>query len=299
MLKFNIRTDKVVKVDNNKDVHVFNTEDDNLDQVTVESFGEEWSKFNYFDEKEIENIGNEYFDIVDFSKYDEQSKVLDVGCGTGRWSIYLSSKFSNVYAMDPSKAIYAAANLTKDIPGIHLIKASAENIPFEDDTFDLVISLGVLHHIPDTQKALNTIVKKVNKGGQCLIYLYYALDNRSFFYKMIFYISSFFRFFISKSPSFFKKIICDIIAIFVYLPFIFLSKLVKTILGEKWGNKIPLSYYSNKSFNVIRNDSLDRFGTPLEQRFSKKQIEKMMQKAGLYDIKFSNNQPYWHVMGQK
>ena len=193
----------------------------------------------------------------------------------------------------------AAANLTKDIPGIHLIKASAENIPFEDDTFDLVISLGVLHHIPDTQKALNTIVKKVNKGGQCLIYLYYALDNRSFFYKMIFYISSFFRFFISKSPSFFKKIICDIIAIFVYLPFIFLSKLVKTILGEKWGNKIPLSYYSNKSFNVIRNDSLDRFGTPLEQRFSKKQIEKMMHEAGLHDIKFSNNQPYWHVIGQK
>lgn len=299
MLKFNIKTDKVVKMDNNKDVHVFNAEDDNLDQVTVESFGEEWSKFNYFDEKEIENIGNEYFDIVDFSKFDEQSTVLDVGCGTGRWSIYLSSKFSSVYAMDPSKAIYAAANLTKDIPGIHLIKASAENIPFEDETFDLVISLGVLHHIPDTQKALNTIVKKVNKGGQCLIYLYYALDNRSFFYKMIFYISSFFRFFISKSPSFFKKIICDIIAIFVYLPFIFLSKLVKTILGEKWGNKIPLSYYSNKSFNVIRNDSLDRFGTPLEQRFSKKQIEKMMHEAGLHDIKFSNNQPYWHVIGQK
>ena len=79
-------------------------------------------------------------------------------------------------------------NLTKDIPAIHLIKASAENIPFDDETFDLVISLGVLHHIPDTQKALNSIVKKVNKDGQCLIYLYYALDNRSFFYKMIFYI---------------------------------------------------------------------------------------------------------------
>ena len=299
MLKFNIKTDKVVKLDNNKDVHVFNAEDDNLDQVTVESFGEEWSKFNYFDEKEIENIGNEYFDIVDFSKFDEQSTVLDVGCGTGRWSIYLSSKFSSVYAMDPSKAIYSAAKLTKDIPAIHLIKASAENIPFDDETFDLVISLGVLHHIPDTQKALNSIVKKVNKDGQCLIYLYYALDNRSFFYKMIFYTSGFFRFFISKSPSFLKKIICDLIAIFVYLPFIFLSKLVKVILGEKLSNKIPLSYYTNKSFNVIRNDSLDRFGTPLEQRFSKKQIEKMMHEAGLHDIKFSNNQPYWHVIGQK
>ena len=299
MLEFIITPEKVVQVDAKKEVFIFNSEDDNLDQVTVDSFGEEWSKFNYFDEGEIENIGNEYFDIVDFSKFNENSTALDVGCGTGRWSIYLSSKFSNVYAMDPSKAIFSAANLTKDIPGIHLLKASAENIPFEDNTFDLVISLGVLHHIPDTQKALNSIVKKVKGGGQCLIYLYYALDNRSILYKMIFHSSSIFRFFISKLPSFLKKIICDIIAVIVYLPFIYLSKFVKIFFGKKLGDKIPLSYYGNKSFNVIRNDALDRFGTPLEQRFSKVQIESMMQKAGLTDIKFSNNQPYWHVIGRK
>ena len=299
MLKFNADFNRVVKVENVKEVFVFDSDDDNLDQITVDSFGEEWSKFNYFNEREIENIGNEYFDIVDFSKFNEHSTVLDVGCGTGRWSVYLSSKFSNVYAMDPSKAIYAAANLTKDISGIHLIKASAENIPFEDNTFDLVISLGVLHHIPDTQKALTSVVKKVKKGGQCLIYLYYALDNRSVFYKWIFYSSSFFRFFISKTPSFFKKIICDLIAIMVYIPFVYLSKLVSIVFGKKSGNKIPLSYYSNKSFNVIRNDALDRFGTPLEQRFSKSQIIKMMEEAGLHDIKFSDNEPYWHVIGRK
>lgn len=299
MLEFSADWDKVVKVDNKKDVFVFDSEDENLDQVTVDSFGEEWSKFNYFDEGEIQNIGNEYFDIVDFSEFDQHSKALDVGCGTGRWSIYLASKFTEVYAMDPSKAIYAAANLTKDIDGIHLIKASAENIPFEDNTFDLVISLGVLHHIPDTQKALTSVVKKVKKGGQCLIYLYYALDNRSVFYKMIFHTSGFFRFFISKSPSLLKKIICDFIAIIVYIPFIYLSKLITGIFGKKIGNKIPLSYYSNKSFNVIRNDALDRFGTPLEQRFSKSEIIKMMEQSGLHDVRFSDNEPFWHVIGRK
>tara|TARA_B100000963_G_C22610011_1_gene664410 strand:+ start:963 stop:1862 length:900 start_codon:yes stop_codon:yes gene_type:complete len=299
MLEFNTKPEKVVQVDKKKDIFIFSTEDDNLDQVTVDSFGEEWSKFNHFDEVEIENIGNEYFDIVDFSVFNGSSTALDVGCGTGRWSIYLSSKFSNVFAMDPSKAIYSAATLTKDIPGIHLLKASVENIPFNDNTFDLVISLGVLHHIPDTQKALDSVVNKVKNGGQCLIYLYYALDNRSIGYKMIFYFSSFFRFFISKTPSFLKKVICDVIAVFVYMPFIYLSKLVKIILGENWGDKIPLSYYTNKSFNVIRNDALDRFGTPLEQRFSKVQIESMMKKAGLREIKFSANQPYWHVIGRK
>ncbi len=63
--------------------------------------------------------------------------------------------------------------------------------------------------------------------------------------------------------------------------------------------KIPLSYYSDKSFNNIRNDALDRFGTPLEQRFSKLQITKMMSEAGLSNIKFSDREPYWHAVGQK
>ena len=298
MLKFNTISKRIDNI-NNKKVFVFDSKDDNLDQNTVSSFGEEWSKFNYFDENEIKNIGDEYFDIVDFSEFNEESVALDVGCGTGRWSIYLSSKFSNIYAMDPSKAIYAAANLTKDISEIQLIKASAENIPFEDNTFDLVISLGVLHHIPDTQKALNSVVNKVKKGGQCLIYLYYSLENRSMIYKIIFYSSSLIRYFVSKSPSFLKKGICDVIAILFYLPLIYISKFVKVLFGSKLGNKIPLSYYTNKSFNIIRNDSLDRFGTPLEKRFSKLEIKKMMNEAGLSEIKFSNNEPYWHAIGRK
>ena len=51
--------------------------------------------------------------------------------------------------------------------------------------------------------------------------------------------------------------------------------------------------------NIIRNDALDRFGTPLEKRFSKKQIHEMMEEAGLDDIIFSPNEPYWHAIGKK
>ena len=70
-------------------------------------------------------------------------------------------------------------------------------------------------------------------------------------------------------------------------------------ISKNLGSKLPLSYYSDKSLNVIRNDSLDRFGTPLEQRFSKLKIKEMMEKSGLYNITFSENQPYWHAIGQK
>ena len=49
----------------------------------------------------------------------------------------------------------------------------------------------------------------------------------------------------------------------------------------------------------MRTDARDRFGTPLEQRFSKKQITKMMVDSGLTQIQFSNKAPYWCVVGIK
>jgi hypothetical protein len=49
----------------------------------------------------------------------------------------------------------------------------------------------------------------------------------------------------------------------------------------------------------MRTDSLDRFGTRLENRFTKSEILKMMQEAGLKHILFSNSKPYWCAVGYK
>ena len=63
--------------------------------------------------------------------------------------------------------------------------------------------------------------------------------------------------------------------------------------------KIPLSFYKDHSFYTMRTDARDRFGTPLEQRFSQIQIKEMMSEAGLCNIKFSENAPFWCAMGIK
>ena len=90
------------------------------------------------------------------------------------------------------------------------------------------------------------------------------------------------------------------LAVAVYMPFVGLSRFLKLLgVKERFRNKIPLHGYENKSFYIIRNDSLDRFGTPLEQRFTQQQIREMMEKTGLTEIKFSNNIPYWHAIGKK
>ena len=61
----------------------------NIDWETVESFGEEWTKFSSFSNQDIEEVGNDYFDIVDETMLNKDSVALDVGCGTGRWSRYI------------------------------------------------------------------------------------------------------------------------------------------------------------------------------------------------------------------
>ena len=69
-------------------------------------------------------------------------------------------------------------------------------------------------------------------------------------------------------------------------------------LGIHSGN-IPLSTYKKTSFYTMRTDALDRFGTRLEQRFTKKEIHSMMIDAGLTDIEFSNKVPFWTALGYK
>lgn len=273
----------------------------NIDKKTVDSFGEEWSKFNDFSNAEIEQVGDDYFDILPSSLYDnEETLVLDVGCGTGRWAKYLANKVKTVECIDPSDAVITARHLLRAQDNVRISKASVNNIPFPDESFDLVFSLGVLHHIPDTEDGIRKCVAKVKKGGYFLVYLYYSLDNRGVVFKTMFWLVNLLRLVVSNMPQGLKSAMCDILAFLVYVPMVLLAKIAKLILpSSQLYKNIPLSYYEDKSLRIIRNDSLDRFGTPLEKRFSKMKIQNMLKNAGLNNIIFSESEPYWHVIAQK
>jgi len=274
--------------------------DEHVHSETISSFSDEWSKFDSFTDKEIQQIGNEYFDVVQPGDLSKDMIALDLGCGSGRWSRYLSDKVGFIEAIDPSDAVYSAAKLTKEKKNIRVTQAGVDSIPFADQSFDFIICLGVLHHLPNTSDALAKAVKKLKKDGQFLLYLYYNLENRNFLFRFIFTISNLARNIISKSPTALKFFLCEVIAVTVYLPFIFVAKILRAVFPEKdYYKKVPLSYYLGKNFKVIRNDALDRFGTPLEQRFSKDEIINMMKNAGLGEIRFSTNEPYWHVIGKR
>ena len=89
----------------------------------------------------------------------------------------------------------------------------------------------------------------------------------------------------------------NLIAALVYLP---LARIA--LIGNKIGFNVdnwPLSGYRKTSFYTMRTDSRDMFGTPLEKRFTKTEIKIMMENAGLEEIYFSDEFPFWCATGYK
>ncbi len=285
----------------NGKIEVFTTFsiDENIDEEVVKAFGEEWEKFNNHNIESVKELRKEYFDIVDSTMVNKDTYMIDIGCGSGRWTDYFTDKAGFIEAVDPSNAVFTADKMFCTKKNVRVTKASIDTLPWPDNTFDFGMCIGVLHHIPDTKKAMISCVKKIKPSGFFYVYLYYKFDNRGVIFKSIYYISNLLRLVISKMPTILKKIVCDILAILVYWPLSRLAGLLHKLSLHSLAKKIPLEPYYNKPFYNLRNDSLDRFGTKLEQRFFKHEIEAMMIESGLTDIKFGEKSAFWHAVGRK
>ena len=247
--------------------------------------------------KEAFELFKSYFSIFPLDKLSKFSEGFDMGCGSGRWAEFVAPKVGLLHCVDPSKAIGVAKKKLKKFENVKYHQKSLDNCGIKEKSQDFGYSLGVLHHVPNTKSAINSCVKLLKPGAPFLLYIYYSFDNRPIWYKYLWILSNFIRFFISKLPKFLKFLICDLIACLVYFPiarFILFTEKLNFNLKN-----FPLHFYRSKSFYAMRTDSRDRFGTPLEKRFTKKEIYKMMQVSGLEKIKFKSSPPFWTAIGFK
>jgi SAM-dependent methyltransferase len=274
----------------------------NIDSDVAAGFGHEWSTFRQsdaeFSSADREAIFQSYFRIFPWDELPLNSVGIDVGCGSGRLSVMVASKVGHLHLLDASEAALAVArqNLA-DATNVSFHFASVGNIPLHDDSLDFAFSLGVLHHVPDTMAAIRAIATKLKAHAPFLIYLYYALDNRPWWYRAIWRFSNIFRVIISALPPTVRLVISQIIAVVVYWPLARLAALVER-LGFSPAS-IPLESYRRRKLYVMRTDAYDRFCTRLEQRFTRGQIEQMLLGAGFDEIRFSEKVPYWCAVGRK
>ena len=272
----------------------------NNDSHVIRDFGYQWAKYNQstLSHEELKLMFDAYFSIFPWNKLPDNAVGFDLGCGSGRWAKYVAPRVKTLHCIEPSSQALAVAkeNLSSlDNCEFHL--ASDNNIPLKDNSMDYGYSIGVLHHIPDTSGGIKACVRKLKKGAPLLLYLYYAFDNRPMWFRLLWKISECGRIVLSRAPFRVKCFCCDLLATFIYWPIARTSYVL-----EKKGlevESLPLSYYRKRSFYVMRTDALDRFGTRLEKRFTKLQIQNMMEEAGLQDIRFNEDPPYWVAIGTK
>lgn len=272
----------------------------NIDLETVAGFGEEWAAFDQraLTEAEWRTLFDNYFSTFPFEALRADSEGFDLGCGSGRWASGVAPRVGKLHCIDPSVlALGVARGRLCGQPNVEFHLAGSDAIPLADDSQDFGYSLGVLHHIPDTAAAMRHCVAKLKPGAPFLVYLYYALDNRSALFRALWRTSDAMRAVISRLPFGARKLITSALAAGIYWP---LAKIAGA--GEKAGldvARLLLSFYRHSSFYTMRTDALDRFGTRLEHRFSRIEIEAMMHSCGLSDIRFREGEPYWVACGRK
>jgi SAM-dependent methyltransferase len=270
----------------------------NVDLQTVQSFGEEWSTYDQspVSTTELMEGFERYFHIFPWSELPLNAVGFDLGCGSGRWARLVAPRVGCLHCVDASeKALDVAQRNLEGHQNCEFHHASVEAMPLEDESMDFGYSLGVLHHVPNPIAGISACVAKLKPGAPLLVYLYYSFDNRPGWYRAVWRLTDRLRRLICLLPHPVKLTVTRVIALIGYWPMARLARLLE-LAGVNVSN-FPLSGYRRCSFYSMRTDALDRFGTRLEQRFTRWQVQAMLEEAGLERIRFSAREPYWCAVG--
>lgn len=131
----------------------------------------------------LQDYMHDTFRFKDFS----QKKVLDLGCGAGIDSAEFARNGAEVTCLDlTATATRLTKNLVKEAElQAHVIQADARSIPFRREVFDCVYSFGLLHHIPDVDRALMSIETCLKPWGLVMVMLYHR-DSILYAYSILY-----------------------------------------------------------------------------------------------------------------
>jgi|Deesub1362B_J571_1020462.scaffolds.fasta_scaffold01103_9 ubiquinone/menaquinone biosynthesis C-methylase UbiE len=199
--------------------------------------------------------------------------ILDAGCGTGIFSIIFAHKGANkVIGIDISEGSLETGRKLKEkfkLSNIEFRKEDMLNLPFEDNTFDIVWAWGTIHHTEDPYKAMNELIRVLKKDGIFFLTLY-RKTGLTFIHEIM-------RRILVKTPKKTWTLLSKVMA-FLLWPIVFLfKKREKSRKGEKLEELIldwyfvPIRYYFDpqeiKSFLEKRNFKIEKY-LPASGRFN-------------------------------
>lgn len=115
------------------------------------------------------NRRKEFNSIISLGKIDNSDNLLDVGSGEGYWTNQFAKITKKAIGIDPDKNAILDSRKFFSSENIEFVEGIAEELPFEKNSFDKVVSVSVLEHVPNQEQALKEISRVLKPGGMLSI----------------------------------------------------------------------------------------------------------------------------------
>jgi 2-polyprenyl-3-methyl-5-hydroxy-6-metoxy-1,4-benzoquinol methylase len=245
---------------------------------TALSFGYEWHRFpEMYDEWERQ--------FLDYMQphgpgFFRGKKVLDAGCGNGRFAYYAAKYGAEVWAIDLGPAVEVARHNTESV-GANVVQADLHNPPFALESFDFIYSIGVLHHLPDPEVAFRNLLRFLKPGGEVQIYLYWKPESRPIKSLLLSGIAGARRL-TTRMPHKAVHVLAYPAAASAFLFFVWPYRIMKRVPPlERLADELPMKQYASYPFRVCVNDQLDRLSAPIENRYTRADVQNWLSRASL------------------
>ena len=153
---------------------------DNVKQKQVQkSFEDKWTKTNFAenDQEFEDHIKPIYLEMMGLKEKDlkifKNKLVLEIGIGSGSSSRLWAPQAKEFHGIDISKAIFSVSRTLKSLQTeVILSQADLNFLHYPNESFDIIVANGVLHHTPNTKNSLKHTLKKLKKNGYYIFYIY-------------------------------------------------------------------------------------------------------------------------------
>ena len=141
----------------------------------ADSFGFQWNRFDTIQVDAVmqNDLSRErFYKTTGWPARMDGERILEAGCGAGRFTQLALETGAAVYAFDLSLAVEAAWRNNSGAPGLSMFQASIYEIPLRKASFDKIFCMGVLQHCPDVAAAFRSLLPFLRPGGEIVIDVY-------------------------------------------------------------------------------------------------------------------------------